>query len=69
MSDSEGKAGRSDGQGLVFAGGCPRSGLTLLRRLLEPHRHAHCGPDTGLPPSIAMQWQNFARELGPLHAQ
>ncbi|WP_417486967.1 sulfotransferase family protein [Maricaulis sp.] len=69
MSDSEGEPGRSDGEGLVFAGGCPRSGLTLLRRLLEPHRHVHCGPDTGLPPSIAMQWQNFARELGPLHAQ
>lgn len=61
--------GRRDGAGLVFAGGCPRSGLTLLRRLIEPHRQVHCGPDTGLPPSIAMQWQNFARELGPLHAR
>lgn len=69
MSDSNGGVRRSDGEGLVLAGGCPRSGLTLLRRLLEPHRHVHCGPDTGLPPSIAMQWQNFARELGPLHAQ
>lgn len=69
MSDSNGGVQRSDGEGLVLAGGCPRSGLTLLRRLLEPHRHVHCGPDTGLPPSIAMQWQNFARELGPLHAQ
>ena len=61
--------GRRDGAGLVFAGGCPRSGLTLLRRLIDPHRRVHCGPDTGLPPSIAMQWQNFARELGPLHAR
>ncbi len=60
---------RRDGAGLVFAGGCPRSGLTLLRRLIEPHRQVHCGPETGLPPSIAMQWQNFARELGPLHAR
>ncbi|BDW99350.1 sulfotransferase family protein [Maricaulis maris] len=60
---------RRDGAGLVFAGGCPRSGLTVLRRLIEPHSRVHCGPDTGLPPSIAMQWQNFARELGPLHAR
>ncbi|MFY0638788.1 sulfotransferase family protein [Maricaulis maris] len=74
MPDPEGPTpklpdGRRDGAGLVFAGGCPRSGLTLLRRLIEPHRQVHCGPDTGLPPSIAMQWQNFARELGPLHAR
>lgn len=62
-------AARRDGAGLVLAGGCPRSGLTLLRRLIEPHSRLHCGPDTGLPPSIAMQWQNFARELGPLHAR
>ncbi|RKQ95586.1 sulfotransferase family protein [Maricaulis maris] len=69
MSDTSGAAARRDGAGLIFAGGCPRSGLTVLRRLIEPHRHVHCGPDTGLPPSIAMQWQNFARELGPLHAR
>ncbi|WP_323763184.1 sulfotransferase [Maricaulis sp.] len=69
MSEGDVAGGPVDGEGLVFAGGCPRSGLTLLRRLLEPHRHIHCGPDTGLPPSVAMQWQNFARELGPLHAQ
>ncbi|GLK53411.1 sulfotransferase family protein [Maricaulis virginensis] len=58
-----------DGQRLVFAGGCPRSGLTLLRRLVEPHSRIHCGPDTGLPPAIAMQWQAFASQLGDLHAR
>lgn len=69
MPETDSTDRRQDGTGLVFAGGCPRSGLTLLRRLIEPHRRVHCGPDTGLPPSIAMQWQNFARELGPLHAR
>lgn len=61
-------ASSPDGARLVFAGGCPRSGLTLLRRLVEPHSRIHCGPDTGLPPAIAMQWQAFASQLGDLHA-
>lgn len=58
-----------DGHRIVFAGGCPRSGLTVLRRVLAPHSLVHCGPDTGLPPSIAMQWQNFAGQLGAMHRQ
>jgi len=56
-----------DGTGFVFMGGVPRSGLTLLRRLLMGHTHIHCGPDTGLPTSIAMQWKNFHDTLGTLH--
>ena len=67
MSEA-GAASSPDGARLAFAGGCPRSGLTLLRRLLEPHSRIHCGPDTGLPPAIAMQWQAFANQLGTLHA-
>lgn len=54
---------------LIFMGGCPRSGLTLLRRLLSMHTRIHCGPDTGLPPSLAMQWNAFAANLGDLHQQ
>ncbi len=57
------------GARLVFAGGCPRSGLTLLRRMLSPHSRIECGPDTGLAPSIAMQWQAFSQQLGELHAR
>ena len=57
------------GARLIFAGGCPRSGLTLLRRMLSPHSRIECGPDTGLAPSIAMQWQAFAQQLGDLHAR
>ncbi|MHA6288334.1 sulfotransferase family protein [Maricaulis sp. CAU 1757] len=63
------ETGPARGRNLVFAGGCPRSGLTLLRRLLDAHSRIHCGPDTGLPPAIALQWQHFARGLGDLHAR
>jgi hypothetical protein len=59
----------TSGSRLVFAGGCPRSGLTLLRRMLSPHSRIECGPDTGLAPSIAMQWQAFSQQLGELHAR
>tara|TARA_R110000868_G_scaffold92734_3_gene257274 strand:- start:4035 stop:4853 length:819 start_codon:yes stop_codon:yes gene_type:complete len=59
----------ADGAGFVFLGGCPRSGLTVMRRLLSGHSRIHCGPDTGLPVSIAMQWDNFATQLGDLHEQ
>ena len=58
---------RTNGAGFVFLGGCPRSGLTLMRRLLSGHSRIHCGPDTGLPVAIAMQWENFATQLGDLH--
>ena len=56
------------GRRFVFAGGCPRSGLTVLRALLAGHSRLACGPDTGLPPSIAFQWNAFATQLGTLHA-
>lgn len=57
----------ANGAGFVFLGGCPRSGLTLMRRLLAGHSRIHCGPDTGLPVAIAMQWENFTTQLGDLH--
>ncbi|WP_417489627.1 sulfotransferase family protein [Maricaulis sp.] len=59
----------ASGAGFAFLGGCPRSGLTVMRRLLAGHSRIHCGPDTGLPVAIAMQWKNFATQLGELHSQ
>jgi hypothetical protein len=55
------------GQGLVFAGGCPRSGLTLLRKMLARHPAILAGPDTGAAPAVAFQWRNYAQSLGGLH--
>ncbi|WP_375204449.1 sulfotransferase family protein [Hyphococcus sp.] len=69
MSDRPAKPESSNrpGSGLVFAGGCPRSGLTLLRRLLARHPEILAGPDTGAAPAIAFQWRNYAQSLGGLH--
>lgn len=55
------------GAGLVFAGGCPRSGLTLLRKIIARHPRVLAGPDTGAAPSIGLQWRNYAQSLGGLH--
>ncbi len=55
------------GKGLVFAGGAPRSGLTLLRAILSAHPHIFCGPDTGILPGLALQWRAFSSQLGELH--
>ena len=56
-----------DGSGLIFAGGAPRSGLTLLRCVLNAHPEIFCGPDSGVMPSLALQWGHIASNLGELH--
>ncbi len=67
-SDQHDKDGaKQRGAGLVFAGGCPRSGLTLLRKVIARHPRILAGPDTGAAPSIALQWRNYAQSLGDLH--
>ena len=48
----------------IFIGGVPRSGLTLLRAVLNAHPGIACGPDLGLLPSIVRQWSGFAKALG-----
>ena len=57
----------TDGSGLIFAGGAPRSGLTLLRCVLNAHPEIFCGPDSGVMPSLALQWGHIATNLGELH--
>ena len=56
-----------DGEGLCFFGGAPRSGLTLLRRMLAAHPQIVCGADSGVAPAIAMQAADFNTTLGSLH--
>jgi len=55
------------GDGLIFAGGAPRSGLTLLRAIIAGHSRLHCGPDCGILPGMALQWRNISTTLGDLH--
>lgn len=58
---------QSEGDGFCFIGGVPRSGLTLLRRLISAHPDILCGSDTGVAPAFAMQASNFITTLGTLH--
>ena len=48
----------------IFIGGAPRSGLTLLRLLLDMHPHICCPPDASIVPSIALQWRDIEQTLG-----
>ena len=55
------------GKRLVFAGGAPRSGLTLMRAVFNAHPHVFCGPDSGVLPGLSIQWRDIASQLGDLH--
>ena len=37
---------------VVFIGGCPRSGTTLMRVLLDSHPQVSCGPETHILPKL-----------------
>ena len=51
----------------IFVGGAPRSGLTLLRAMLDSHPGIACGPDLLVLPTIALKWQQFHKELRHTH--
>ncbi|MFN0022585.1 MAG: sulfotransferase family protein [Parvularculaceae bacterium] len=53
--------------GPIFIGGAPRSGLTLLRVILDAHPAISCGPDVGHV-ALTMTSADFAATLGGLHA-
>lgn len=50
----------------IFLGGCPRSGLTLLRVVLDSHPCLTCGPDSGVL-GLVRAAQDFESKLGELH--
>ncbi|MDO1558863.1 sulfotransferase [Brevundimonas sp. 2R-24] len=52
----------------IFIGGAPRSGLLLLRAMLDRHPNIACGPELTAPLAIARQWAELTREIGPTHA-
>lgn len=51
----------------IIIGGCPRSGTTLLRLILDSHRNIACGPEMKIAPRLAdtmMQtWRLFGKDL------
>lgn len=56
------------GDAPIFLGGCPRSGLTLLRVLLDGHPDISCGPDSGVV-SLVRAARDLRESLGDLHAR
>lgn len=52
--------------GPIFIGGAPRSGLAVMRLLLDAHPSISCGPDTGHV-ALTMTSKNFEDALGSLH--
>ncbi|MDZ7627439.1 MAG: sulfotransferase [Parvularculaceae bacterium] len=52
--------------GPIFIGGAPRSGLTLLRAILDGHPGISCGPDTGHT-ALTLTSADFETTLGALH--
>ncbi len=52
----------------IFIGGAPRSGLTLLRLVLDAHPEISCGPDAGHV-ALTMTAADFEATLGGLHRE
>ncbi|XP_048877102.1 protein-tyrosine sulfotransferase 2 [Brienomyrus brachyistius] len=46
---------------LVFVGGVPRSGTTLMRAMLDAHPHVRCGEETRVIPRLLALRQGWAR--------
>lgn len=50
---------------MIFIGGMPRSGTTLIRAMLDAHPDVRCGEETRVVPRILQmrqQWKRSAKE-------
>jgi Sulfotransferase family len=64
------RARRTGGERLVFVGGAPRSGTTLLQHILDSHSTVFGGPEFDCIPTIIGTWRRVsaARENGRIAA-
>lgn len=64
-----GRAGYDNDMPLIFIGGMPRSGTTLVRVLLDAHPDVRCGEETRIIPrllSMKQQWTKNPVEMNRL---
>jgi protein-tyrosine sulfotransferase len=54
---------RSQGERLVFVGGAPRSGTTLLQHILDSHPNVYGGPEYDCIPKIIETWRRVVDSL------
>lgn len=47
---------------LIFVGGVPRSGTTLMRAILDAHDEIHCGPETHILPIVFNAIDKFSKK-------
>jgi len=48
---------------LVFIGGCPRSGTTLMKRILDAHSDIFCGPEFGHLRAISELYKRMSQGI------
>src|SRR5262245_55835412 len=55
--------GRAEGERLVFVGGAPRSGTTLLQHVLDSHPDVFGGPEFDCVPILIETWRQVKASL------
>lgn len=60
LSTFYGSSTREKDVPILFIGGCPRSGTTLMRVLLDSHPQIFCGPETHILPKVLSMYTSIS---------